>query len=234
MLRVGKGALRDRHVYTVTAVTDTDCTYVTLSALQSLELLYPKFDEQIYSMALKRAERFGSTTRRHADDQFLSLMAIDANLASSPHMSRRDAGGARRRGRVNESSSMAAADDGDGDADGGGGGVADVPHGGSRGRSLTETSVLGSPPEASPKLQPTPPPAPIREDMVEEMAALREGQAQLSQQLVAVLARLDLLSSATPPLAARVEMVEQGLHSVERTGMIRTGTAVRCPHCEQC
>ena len=51
-------------MYTVEAMADTECTYITKKTLRSMELMYPNFDEQIYQMTIKRAERFGSTVRR--------------------------------------------------------------------------------------------------------------------------------------------------------------------------
>ena len=51
-------------MYTVEVVHNTDCTYITKKTLRAMEALYPNFDEHIYQMTIKRAERFGSAKRR--------------------------------------------------------------------------------------------------------------------------------------------------------------------------
>lgn len=48
-----------RHIYTARAAVDTDCTYITLKALNELDSVHPGLKKTMKQFAVARAERFG-------------------------------------------------------------------------------------------------------------------------------------------------------------------------------
>ena len=55
----GSGQNQNRHVYTATAIIETDLTYLPGRVLSSIEADYPELSRQVRRLAAKRAGRFG-------------------------------------------------------------------------------------------------------------------------------------------------------------------------------
>ena len=64
MLGLANGELRNQHVYTVEAVTESTLTYLKLEDMEDMERDYPIFKSQVRQLASKRAERFGLEIKR--------------------------------------------------------------------------------------------------------------------------------------------------------------------------
>ena len=64
LLGLGHGRLRHQHVYTVTAVVESDLTFLTRKDMDALEHDYPVFKAQVRKLATKRARRFGIQLER--------------------------------------------------------------------------------------------------------------------------------------------------------------------------
>lgn len=59
MLELGNGKLKNLHVYSVVATTESEMAYLRRHDVEMLERDYPKFDHQIRQLARKRGLRFG-------------------------------------------------------------------------------------------------------------------------------------------------------------------------------
>ena len=60
---------RKRHVYTATAIVETDCTFISGADLAELDAVRPGLKTHMRKLALQRAERFGFSLsgRAHGD-----------------------------------------------------------------------------------------------------------------------------------------------------------------------
>eukprot|EP01043_Picozoa_sp_COSAG02_P050169 COSAG02_NODE_5127_length_4605_cov_2.189177_2_plen_274_part_00 len=59
VLGIGAGTEHNRHVYSATAATNSECIFVTQDAMDTLQILHPSFKSRMREMAVKRAQRFG-------------------------------------------------------------------------------------------------------------------------------------------------------------------------------
>ena len=64
VLGLGGGPLRNRHIYSAEAESETDLTFLTSTDLDEMERDYPELKKKIRRLASQRAERFGAAKLR--------------------------------------------------------------------------------------------------------------------------------------------------------------------------